>query len=127
MPGLPRRQDVSKFGQACRAQSGLMSSRSPLAKAVGTLASTAGAKPGRMVSAAATNAAIAIAERALIMTVPIRGALAAPPFSLTTSYPPTVSGRFRAPGIWFRRAGDLFRRPLPDDTMRELAGFPGAG
>src|SRR5882757_803614 len=68
-----RRQDASKFGQACSEQSrptGRISRRSALARATGTLASTCGAKPGRMVRAAAMNAAIAIAERALIMTVP---------------------------------------------------------
>src|SRR6266851_351599 len=73
-----RRQEASKFGQACREQSGptgRISSRSPLARANGTLASTCGAKPGRMVSAAATNAAIAMAEIALIMTVPCHGPL----------------------------------------------------
>src|SRR5476651_1911353 len=68
-----RRQEASKFGQAfCEqpAPTAWMSSRSPLARACGTLASTCGAKPGRTVSAAATNAAIAMAESALIMTVP---------------------------------------------------------
>src|ERR1700716_4159434 len=73
-----RRHEASKFGQACREQSrptGWISSRSPLARACGTLASTCGAKPGRTVSAAATNAAIAIAESALIMTVPCHGPL----------------------------------------------------
>src|ERR1019366_4185330 len=75
-----RRQEVSKFGQAFCEQFGptvWMSSRSPLARACGTLASTCGAKPGRTVSAAATNAAIAITERALIMTVPCHWAFAA--------------------------------------------------
>src|SRR5258705_4559200 len=73
-----RRQEASKFGQAFCEQLGptvLMSSRSALARACGTLASTCGANPGRMVSAAAMNAAMAIAERALIMTVPCHGPL----------------------------------------------------
>src|SRR3981189_1126654 len=72
------RQEASKFGQAFCEQFGpvvWMSSRSALARACGTLASTCGAKPGRTVSAAATNAAIAIAESALIMTVPCHGPL----------------------------------------------------
>jgi hypothetical protein len=47
-----------------------MSSRSALASGTGVLAETWGAKPGRMVRAAAMNAATATAERALIMTVP---------------------------------------------------------
>ena len=69
-----RRHEASKLGQACCEQSRpavWMSSRSPLARACGTLASTSGAKPGRMASAAATHAATATAEIALIiMTVP---------------------------------------------------------
>src|ERR1700730_13274463 len=68
-----RRQEASKFGQAFCEQLGptaWISSRSPLARACGTLASTCGAKPGRTASAAATNAAIAKAESDLIMTVP---------------------------------------------------------
>jgi hypothetical protein len=68
-----RRQEASKFGQACAEQSrpmGRMSRRSALARGRGTLASTCGANPGRRVRAAATNAATAIAESALIMTVP---------------------------------------------------------
>ena len=71
-----RRQEASKFGQACCEQSlptVRISSRSPLASACGTLASTWGAKPGNTVSAAAMNAATAIAEKALIMTVPCHG------------------------------------------------------
>src|SRR5881394_166299 len=71
-----RRQEASKFGQACCEQSlptGRMSRRSPLASACGTLASTVGAKPGKMVNAVAMNAAKAIAESALIMTVPCHG------------------------------------------------------
>src|SRR5438132_1625744 len=73
-----RRQEASKFGQACCEQSlptVRISSRSPLASACGTLASTWGAKPGNTVSAAAMNAATAIAEKALIMTVPCHGPL----------------------------------------------------
>src|SRR5205085_6416027 len=72
----PRRQDASKFGQACSEQPRptlLMSRRSPFASATGTLASTCGANPGRMVSAAAMKAATATAEIALIMTVPCHG------------------------------------------------------
>ena len=45
----------------------------PWPAAAGTLASTCGAKPGRTVRAAAMNAAMAIAESALIMTVPCHG------------------------------------------------------
>src|SRR5437879_1047892 len=65
-----RRQEASKFGQACCEQSlptARTSNRSALARTCGTLASTVGAKPGNTVSAAATNAAAAMAERALIM------------------------------------------------------------
>src|ERR1700731_2978657 len=50
-----RRQEASKFGHAfCEqpAPTVWMSSRSPLARACGTLASTCGAKPGRTVRAA---------------------------------------------------------------------------
>src|SRR5205085_8308017 len=68
-----RRQDASKFGQACFEQLlpiGRISRRSPLVRATGTDASTCGAKPGRTVSAAAMKAAMAIAERALIMMFP---------------------------------------------------------
>src|SRR6266487_2278878 len=64
-----RRQEASKFGQACCEQSlptVRISRRSPLASACGTLASTWGAKPGNTVSAAAMNAAAATAEKALI-------------------------------------------------------------
>src|SRR5881394_3442182 len=71
-----RRQEASKFGQACCEQSlptVRISRRSPLASACGTLASTWGAKPGNTVSAAAMNAAAMIAEKALIMTVPCHG------------------------------------------------------
>src|SRR5216684_3330588 len=73
-----RRQEASKFGQAFCEQLGptvLMSSRSALPRACGTLASTCGANPGRTVRAAAIHAAMAIAERALIMTVPCHGPL----------------------------------------------------
>src|SRR3954470_6716913 len=69
-----RRHDASKFGQACCEQFLPMvriSSRSLLASGCGTLASTVGAKPGRRVRAAATHAAIAIAERALIIDGPL--------------------------------------------------------
>src|SRR5206468_6662211 len=75
-----RRQAASKFGQACCEQSlrtVRISRRSPLARACGTRASTWGAKPGNTVSAAAMNAATLIAERALIMTVPLPWAFAA--------------------------------------------------
>ena len=68
-----RRQDASNRGQACSEQSrpiGRKSSRSLFASGWGTLASTVGAKPGRMVRAAAAHAASEIAESALIMTVP---------------------------------------------------------
>src|SRR4051812_36810750 len=73
-----RRQEASKFGHAFSEQSRptcLMSRRSPLASATGTLASTCGANPGRTVSAAAMNAATATAESALIMTVPCHWAV----------------------------------------------------
>ncbi len=76
-----RRHEFSKLGQACSEQSrptGRISSRSPLAMATGTLASTWGAKPGRTVRAAAMKAAIAIAESALIMEVPCYPAEAHP-------------------------------------------------
>src|SRR4030088_262776 len=81
-----RRQEASKFGQAFCEQFGpaaWMSSRSALARACGVEASTWGAKPGRTVRAAATNAATATAERALIMTVPCHWALAARFVALT--------------------------------------------
>ncbi len=82
-----RRQVASKFGQACCEQSRptlWMSSRSDFASASGTLASTCGAKPGRSVRAAATNAAIKIAATALIMTVPCRWGLGGPTFRWLT-------------------------------------------
>ena len=75
-----RRQEAPKFGQFCCEQSwpiGRMSRRSALASGRGTLASTCGAKPGRMARAAARHAAIATAERVLIMTVPCHRALVA--------------------------------------------------
>src|SRR5260370_40535941 len=75
-----RRQEAAKFGQACCEQplpTARTSRRSALARAWGTLASTCGAKPGRMVSAVATSAATAMAESALIMTVPCHWAFAA--------------------------------------------------
>ena len=71
-----RRQEASKFGQDCCEQSltaERTSRRSPFASACGTLASTCGAKPGNTVSAAAMKAAAAIAEKALIITVPCHG------------------------------------------------------
>src|SRR3954453_13241154 len=89
-----RRQEASKFGQACCEQSlptGRMSRRSALASACGTLASTVGAKPGKMVNAVAMNAAKAIAESALIMTVPCHGPFG-PSFRWMVVYPPQVSG-----------------------------------
>ena len=75
-----RRQDASKCGQFCCEQSaptGRISRRSAFASGRGTLASTDGAKPGRTARAAATHAAIATAEKVLIMTVPCHPALAA--------------------------------------------------
>src|SRR6266851_8539517 len=93
-----RKQEASKFGQTFCEQldpTVWMSSRSPLARASGTLASTLGAKPGRMVSAAATNAAIAMAESALIMTVPCHGPLRPVVFVRLMGYPAPVSGRLR--------------------------------
>src|SRR3954470_13281353 len=71
-----RRHEASKFGHAFCEQSRptcLMSRRSPFAKATGTLASTCGAKPGRIVRPVAMSAAMATAESALIMTVPCHG------------------------------------------------------
>src|ERR1700688_2236605 len=112
-----RRQEVSKFGQACCEQSrpiGRISSRSALASTCGTLASTCGAKPGRIVRAAATNAAIAMAEIALIMTVPVL-ALAACRF-VNPVYEPPVSGRLRGGKKWFRADRVLFPRRLRDET-----------
>src|ERR1700722_3566817 len=78
-----RRQEASKFGQAfCEqpAPTVWISSRSALARACGTLASTCGANPGRTVRAEATSAAMATAERVLIMTVPCHWAFG--PFRL---------------------------------------------
>src|SRR5580698_2531781 len=92
-----------------------MSSRSALASACGTLASTCGAKPGRTVRAAAKKAAIATAERVLIMTVPCHWAFLARKF-VDTLYKPRVSGCLRPGGKWFRPAGALFRRPCGDET-----------
>src|SRR5436305_14149033 len=91
-----RRQAASKLGHACCEQSGpkaRISSRSPLARATGTLASTWGAKPGRTVRAVAANAATAIAESALIRRSPVR-AFAARPF-VNLSYEAAVSGCLR--------------------------------
>src|SRR5712691_5937907 len=107
-----RRQEASKFGQAFCEQLGptvLMSSRSALARACGTLASTCGANPGRTVSAAAIQAAMAIAERALIMTVPCMG-LCGPSFRWLIDYSVPVSGSLCQRGEWFRSTGVLFRR-----------------
>jgi hypothetical protein len=76
-----RRQDASKFGQACFEQSlpiARISSRSLLARTCGTLASTSGAKPGRSARPAATNAATAKAATALIMTSPVSWSLDGP-------------------------------------------------
>src|SRR5258708_18967974 len=86
-----RRQEASKLGQAFCEQFGptvWISSRSALARACGVEASTCGAKPGRTVSAAATNAATAMAERALIMTVPCHYAFAARFVALTDTKRP---------------------------------------
>src|SRR5213075_3474556 len=76
LPVAARRHEASKFGQAFCEQSRptcLMSRRSPFARATGTLASTCGANPGRIVRPAAMSAATATAESALIMTVPCHG------------------------------------------------------
>src|SRR4051812_35762547 len=108
-----RRQEGSKFGQACCEQSlptGRISSRSALARACGTLASTVGAKPGKMVNAVAMSAAKAIAESALIMTVPCHGPFG-PSFRRMDVYPPQVSGCLRRRRKWFRPGQVLFRRP----------------
>ena len=72
-PPATRRHEASKFGQVCCEQSGpsrRMSSRSALASAWGTEASTCGAKPPREVRPAATNVTAAIADNALIMKLP---------------------------------------------------------
>ena len=53
-----------------------------------------GAKPGKMVSAVAISAAKAIAESALIMTVPCHGPFG-PSFRWMDVYPAQVSGRLR--------------------------------
>src|ERR1700739_248880 len=84
-----RRQEASKFGQAFCEQPAptlWISSRSALARAWGTLASTWGAKPGKTARAAATNAATVTAERALIMTVPCHWAFG-PSFRWLTDTP----------------------------------------
>src|SRR5260370_24805261 len=86
-----------------------MSSRSPSASACGTLASTCGAKPGRMERAAATNAATAMAETALIIRPPVIGPLR-PVVGLVNCYPAPVSGCLREGRKWFRAPGVLFRR-----------------
>ena len=111
-----RRQEASKFGQACCEQSrptGRMSSRSPLARACGTLASTCGAKPGRTVRAAAINAAMAMAESALIMTVPCHWAFAARRF---------VSQLIQSAG--FRMSS---RKPKMVSSGRSFVSSPSAG
>ena len=72
-PPATRRHEASKFGQVCCEQSGpsrRMSSRSALASAWGTEASTCGAKPPRAVRPVATNVTAAIADNALIMKLP---------------------------------------------------------
>src|SRR5258707_13853515 len=114
-----RRQEASKFGQACCEQSlptGRMSRRLPLARAWGTLASTVGAKPGRMVNAVAMSAAKAMSESALIMTVPCHGPFR-PVVSLVDVYPPQVSGRLRRCQKWVHPGQVLFRRPRSDETL----------
>lgn len=67
------------MGQFCPAQAALttgIGSRSAFASGYGALASTGGAKLGRIVTAAAMKAAIVTAERALIMIVPCGPGLA---------------------------------------------------
>jgi hypothetical protein len=128
-----RRQEASKCGHACCEQSrpvAWTSRRSALASGRGTLASTCGAKPGKTARAAATQAASAIAERVLIITVPCHQALVAPLSGLLIQ-----TGRFRsfsprsAKGLkWFHPAIILFRRPIRDETKpvlpRRRAGPP---
>jgi hypothetical protein len=61
-------------GQCCDAQDTLairIGSRSAFASACGSLASTRGAKLGKIVMAVATKAAIVTAESALIMVRPL--------------------------------------------------------
>ena len=68
------RQDASMVGQCCAEQGTAVvriGSRSAFASACGTLASTGGAKLGKIVMAAATKAAIVTAESALIMVRPL--------------------------------------------------------
>ena len=65
-----RKQASSILGQFCPAQEGLVAvigRRSAFTRACGTFAVAGGAKLGKIVVAAATNAAIAAAASALIM------------------------------------------------------------
>src|SRR5689334_6993053 len=120
-----RRQDASKFGQAFSEQSrpiGWTLSRSALGRACGTLASTCGAKPGRTVRAAATSAAIAIAESALIMTVPCPTGLCG---SLVDEL--ITKGRFGIPSRSGKNGfirSHLFRGGGPDETFGRVLGEP---
>ena len=125
-----RRQEASKFGQACCEQSlptARMSSRSPLASGYGHAGFDLGAKPGRTVSAAAMNAATAIAESALIMTVPCHGALAARRFVGWTSSQRQVSGCLRHCGNGFvRRASFVSSADWRTKQCRLALKTPGA-
>ena len=89
----------------------------PWQAACGTLASTCGAKPGKTVSAAAMNAATAMAERALIMTVPCHGPWR--PVVSLDGLVASASFRMSSPtsGNGFVRRRVLFRRQLADETM----------
>src|SRR3981081_3619466 len=118
-----RRQEASKFGQACCEQSrpaGRTSRRSDFASATGTLASTCGAKPGRMVNAAATNAATTMAEIALIMTVPCHLGRFGPIWFVASqcylNRVPRFQDVFAVRAMWFRRPRFLFHGAHGDET-----------
>ena len=74
---------------------------------------------------AATNAPMATAERALIMTVPCHRPLR--PFIDVDWYPASVSGSLRRCGKRFRPAGVLFRPRPGDETLSARVAMWAAG
>ena len=115
-----RRQEASKFGQACCEQSlptVRISSRSLLASACGTLASTWGAKPGRTVSAAAMNAATGDCGKSLDHDGPLSWAFAARRFVGWICYRRRFPAVFAKPENGFVPGRVLFRRPSADETL----------
>jgi DNA-binding transcriptional regulator of glucitol operon len=106
-----RRHDASILGQFCPAQAALttgIGSLSAFASAFGTLASTGGAKLGRIVTAAAMKAAIVTAERALIMIVPCGPGLAGRLAEMT----PVDPERFMGPEKYNRDQRPDFMEPV---------------